>query len=50
MKISLFFRVYVLANVTVKEGALKTYNNFRGLNIWWEVVFPSLLPFFIIAE
>ena len=21
-----------------------------GLNIWWEVVFPSLLPFFIIAE
>ncbi|GAB3068070.1 sporulation integral membrane protein YlbJ [Virgibacillus ainsalahensis] len=22
----------------------------RGLNIWWEVVFPSLLPFFIAAE
>ncbi|MFC2950215.1 sporulation integral membrane protein YlbJ [Virgibacillus sediminis] len=22
----------------------------RGLNIWWEVVFPSLLPFFITAE
>ncbi|MEF2291644.1 MULTISPECIES: sporulation integral membrane protein YlbJ [Virgibacillus] len=22
----------------------------RGLNLWWEVVFPSLLPFFIIAE
>lgn len=22
----------------------------RGLHIWWEVVFPSLLPFFIIAE
>lgn len=22
----------------------------RGLNTWWEVVFPSLLPFFIIAE
>lgn len=22
----------------------------RGLKIWWEVVFPSLLPFFIIAE
>lgn len=21
-----------------------------GLNMWWEVVFPSLLPFFIIAE
>ncbi|PZN12703.1 MAG: sporulation integral membrane protein YlbJ, partial [Proteobacteria bacterium] len=22
----------------------------RGLNMWWEVVFPSLLPFFIISE
>src|SRR5699024_4295570 len=22
----------------------------RGLNMWWEVVFPSLLPFFIMAE
>lgn len=22
----------------------------RGLNMWWEVVFPSLLPFFIVAE
>ncbi|SDC67469.1 sporulation integral membrane protein YlbJ [Terribacillus halophilus] len=22
----------------------------RGLNMWWEVVFPSLLPFFITAE
>ncbi|WP_265575564.1 sporulation integral membrane protein YlbJ [Bacillus fonticola] len=22
----------------------------RGLNMWWEIVFPSLLPFFIISE
>src|SRR5690625_7139719 len=22
----------------------------RGLKMWWEVVFPSLLPFFITAE
>lgn len=22
----------------------------RGVNIWWEIVFPSLLPFFIISE
>lgn len=22
----------------------------RGLSIWWEVVFPSLLPFFIVSE
>lgn len=25
-------------------------SSIRGLNIWWEVVFPSLLPFFIMAE
>lgn len=23
---------------------------FEGLQVWWEIVFPSLLPFFIIAE
>lgn len=29
----------------------ETFNaSIRGLNLWWEVVFPSLLPFFIIAE
>src|SRR5690625_3087885 len=22
----------------------------RGLHMWWEIVFPSLLPFFITAE
>jgi len=22
----------------------------RGLNIWWEIVFPSLLPFFILSD
>lgn len=22
----------------------------RGLNMWWEIVFPSLLPFFILSE
>lgn len=22
----------------------------RGLNMWWEIVFPSLLPFFIVSE
>src|SRR5690606_36562802 len=22
----------------------------RGLHMWWEVVFPSLLPFFIVSE
>jgi len=22
----------------------------RGLNMWWEIVFPSLLPFFVVSE
>lgn len=22
----------------------------EGLRVWWEIVFPSLLPFFVIAE
>jgi nucleoside recognition membrane protein YjiH len=22
----------------------------RGLTMWWEIVFPSLLPFFIVSE
>ncbi len=22
----------------------------RGLNMWWEIVFPSLLPFFLVSE
>ncbi|SFJ61290.1 sporulation integral membrane protein YlbJ [Thermoflavimicrobium dichotomicum] len=25
-------------------------SSLRGLKIWWEVVFPALLPFFIVAE
>src|SRR5690625_938674 len=25
-------------------------SSLRGLHTWWEVVFPSLLPFFIMAE
>ncbi|MGB9904069.1 MAG: nucleoside recognition domain-containing protein, partial [Desulfotomaculales bacterium] len=29
---------------TVYQGAL------TGLNLWWNIVFPSLLPFFIICE
>src|SRR5690625_9186 len=26
------------------------HSSLRGLHTWWEVVFPSLLPFFIMAE
>lgn len=34
--------------ITFPDHALDA--SIRGLNIWWEVVFPSLLPFFITAE
>jgi sporulation integral membrane protein YlbJ len=34
--------------ITYPDPALQA--SIRGLNMWWEVVFPSLLPFFITAE
>ncbi len=40
--------IFLLAMISqprlVFNGAL------RGLNIWWNLVFPSLLPFFIVSE
>lgn len=51
------FNTLFLANITVfitisliifPDQALEA--SIRGLNIWWEIVFPSLLPFFIAAE
>ncbi|MEN1966988.1 sporulation integral membrane protein YlbJ [Lentibacillus sp. N15] len=36
------------AILTVPDQASEA--SIRGLNIWWESVFPTLLPFFIIAE
>lgn len=37
-----------LAILAVPDQASEA--SIRGLNIWWESVFPTLLPFFIIAE
>ncbi|MCA1029953.1 sporulation integral membrane protein YlbJ [Bacillus timonensis] len=34
--------------ITFPQDALQA--SIRGLNMWWEVVFPSLLPFFIVSE
>ncbi|RDV84488.1 nucleoside recognition domain-containing protein [Ammonifex thiophilus] len=39
-----FFILMITHPAAVYRGAL------RGLNVWWEVVFPSLLPFFITTE
>ena len=46
LTISTLFLTFSL--VLHPQAALQA--SIRGLNIWWEVVFPSLLPFFIIAE
>ncbi|MEH7075074.1 sporulation integral membrane protein YlbJ [Neobacillus drentensis] len=43
-------------SVTILAGSLIFYPqesldaSIRGLNMWWEIVFPSLLPFFIVSE
>ena len=38
----------VFSLIKFPDDALEA--SIRGLNMWWEVVFPSLLPFFIMAE
>ncbi|MDM5156114.1 sporulation integral membrane protein YlbJ [Bacillus sp. DX1.1] len=46
LTIAMMFLTFSL--VLHPQAALQS--SIRGLNIWWEVVFPSLLPFFIVAE
>ncbi len=44
------------ASVTLMAASLISFPqesfdaSIRGLNMWWEIVFPSLLPFFIVSE
>ncbi|MEC2053680.1 sporulation integral membrane protein YlbJ [Peribacillus psychrosaccharolyticus] len=51
-----FKSLFLAAAATIMAGALIIFPqesfdaSIRGLNMWWEIVFPSLLPFFIIAE
>ncbi|WP_043933442.1 sporulation integral membrane protein YlbJ [Bacillus sp. EB01] len=48
--------IFLAASVTIMAASLITYPqeafsaSIRGLNMWWEIVFPSLLPFFIVSE
>lgn len=48
--------LFLSISVTVMAGSLISFPkesfeaSIRGLNMWWEVVFPSLLPFFIVSE
>lgn len=39
-----------MAMILVLYPEQAVFSSVRGLKIWWEVVFPALLPFFITAE
>lgn len=41
-----FFFVFAI----IKYSDIAFQSSLRGLMIWWEVVFPALLPFFILSE
>jgi sporulation integral membrane protein YlbJ len=53
---SRFKTAFLAVSVTVMAASLIVYPeesfaaSIRGLDMWWEIVFPSLLPFFIISE
>nr|WP_285890810.1 sporulation integral membrane protein YlbJ [Mesobacillus subterraneus] len=48
--------LFLAASVTLLAASLISFPqqsfdaSIRGLNMWWEIVFPSLLPFFIVSE
>jgi sporulation integral membrane protein YlbJ len=48
--------IFLSISVTVMAASLITFPqdsfqaSIRGLNMWWKIVFPSLLPFFIVSE
>ncbi|WP_243289988.1 sporulation integral membrane protein YlbJ [Bacillus sp. FJAT-47783] len=46
--LALFFSIFALLIVLFPKEALEASKN--GLHMWWHVVFPSLLPFFIVSE
>ena len=56
MVLSKLKTVFLAVSVTILAGSLISFPresfeaSIRGLTMWWEIVFPSLLPFFIISE
>jgi sporulation integral membrane protein YlbJ len=48
--------IFLSISVIILAGSMIAYPkesfeaSLRGLNMWWEIVFPSLLPFFIVSE
>ncbi|WP_168188630.1 sporulation integral membrane protein YlbJ [Thermoflavimicrobium daqui] len=48
--IVLAFTALFLGAILIMYPEQAFLSSLRGLRIWWEVVFPALLPFFIVAE
>ncbi len=46
--LSFSITVFALSLIIMPQESFDA--SIRGLNMWWEIVFPSLLPFFIISE
>lgn len=43
--------VTLLLTISIIQYPKDTFDSaILGLNLWWNVVFPSLLPFFILSE
>ncbi|WML38981.1 sporulation integral membrane protein YlbJ [Neobacillus sp. OS1-2] len=42
--------VTILAASLISFPQVSFEASIRGLNMWWKIVFPSLLPFFIVSE
>ncbi|WP_175988790.1 sporulation integral membrane protein YlbJ [Bacillus sp. Marseille-Q1617] len=40
--------IFAAALILMPDESLEA--SIRGLDMWWEIVFPSLLPFFIVSE
>ena len=50
-KISIIALLTILITVLIIIYSEESFQAaLEGLKVWWEIVFPSLLPFFIIAE
>lgn len=56
MQLSKIKTVFLALSVTIMAGSMiampeESFEaSVRGLNMWWEIVFPSLFPFFVISE
>lgn len=46
--LSISVTIIAASLISFPQESLKA--SIRGLNMWWEIVFPSLLPFFIVSE